>query len=167
MIRSEIKDAFFARLDRLRDGDRVALRRSAGRLLQNAPMSAYQAFVGCVPFEGAPGKDRWFLPACVYCDQDSKQPVTDLPVLYQRMVIAGELGGSDDRRWASILSTGWDDSSGLLVQKLAMLIRRMHSAGRNVDCTRLIDDLVWWNHPNRLVQMRWAQAVAKEAQSAE
>ena len=147
---------FFAALDRLSSGERAVLRRSSGKLLQDADARAMAAFYRCHP---GISEDRWFAAACFHCLWDagvgSKQPLEEIIRELKKK------SDSMEHRLASLIDTAWD-SDGYLLTKLSRIIKMARQQGYCVDCCALLNDLLYWNSDSQFVQRRWARTMCYE-----
>jgi len=154
-------DSFVKQLEQLEKGPRAILRRHAGSLLSESS-SVYSVF-----FRIYPKHQKWY-------DQDIYFLVGTLFPLNQHEFM-GDLGdtlrsvrirsdsSSVDRRMAILLDSDFDhsegrDGGGTLAFRLRQLIRLADSQGVGVDWRRLLADLLFWSHPDKRVQQRWAQS---------
>lgn len=153
---------FFERIRALGNGDRAALKRSAGIMLSDADGKAVAAFYRCLPY-GTPQwqEDRWFAVACLRClwDADAGDG-TPFEQILGRMIQSEELSDSTKHRAEVLLDTAWD-SDGYMLTKLTRLVKliRQKSEGTPVDFAALLDDLLGWNAENQYVQRKWARSI--------
>ena len=166
------KEYFFSHLGMLNPGDRAALRREAGIMLQQADGKAISAFYSCLPSSVAGWQeDRWFAIACLRCLWDADaQTGTPLEQIIANLVRSEELSGSARHRVELLLDTDWDPD-GYLLAKLARLVKlvRQKSDRAQIDFSALLDDLLYWNAENQSVQRKWAKTIfsANHATEAE
>jgi len=163
-------DHFIKQLEQLGKGPRAILRRHAGNLLSESS-SVYSLF-----FRMYPKDQTWY-------DQDIYFLVATLFPLNQHE-LTGDLGdtlrsvrirsdsSSLDRRMAILLDSDFDrsegrDGGGTLSFRLRQLIRLADSQGVGVDWRRLLADLLFWSHPEKRVQQRWAQSYYSGWESGE
>lgn len=152
--------AFMKRLDELSTGDRVALKRSAGVMLNETDGKAiaafYRALPGSVPYK----EDRWFAAACLKCMWDPAQ-TEGSPV---ETVLAGllrgeELSDSMAHRIEALLDTDWDED-GFLLTKLCRMMKLIRGkTAAQIDFAALLEDLLYWNNDNQSVQRKWAHTI--------
>ncbi len=150
----------FARLDRLGNGDRAALKREAGVMLSQANGRAIRIFYQCLP-GGVPvwQEDRWFAAACFHClwepEEKGRQP---LESIFYQMGRDDQMSGSLSHRLESLLDQSWEED-GYLLSKLSRLIKLVRARGIPVDCVSLLRDLLYWNGERQTVQRKWARAL--------
>lgn len=158
----ELAAAFFQRLDSLGNGERAAMRRSAGIPLHHASGRALSVFYRCLPY-GVPERqeERWFAVACLRCLWDQREGC----VLPLEQVIAQVLSSSDStknthHRVELLLDMRWD-SDGYMLAKLSRLIKliRQKTEQASIDFTALLEDLIYWNAESQFVQRKWARAI--------
>ena len=152
--------AFFEWLDNLPRGDRTALRREAGTLLEQADAQAVRIFYQCLPADVPPWQEgRAFAAACIHCLWEpgarDRQPLEQIFFrLGQDQTISESMG----HRLETLLDLPWDED-GFLLTKLVRLIQMVRAKGYAVDCERLLNDLLYWNGEKQTVQRRWAKAL--------
>lgn len=159
-MNQERMTAFFARLDALPKGERTALKREAGVMLEQADDRAVQVFYQCLPVDASPWQEgRMFAAACIHClwepETRSRQPLEQIFFrLGQDQTISKSMG----HRLETLLDLAWDED-GFLLTKLFRLVQLARSKGYAVDCERLLNDLLYWNGEKQTVQRRWAKAL--------
>jgi len=144
--------AFFERLERLDAGGRARLKRNAGRPLAES-RDALGLFYALLP-QGVPAgqEETYFLVATLYPLADSGGH-GDLGVSLR--VARKETNAKGlDRRVEILL----DADESQLPFRLRQTIRFLQSNRVRVDWPRLLEDLLYWNHPERRVQKRWARS---------
>lgn len=154
--------SFLLRLKMLGNGDRAALKRSAGVMLEEADGKAVSAFYRCLPC-GIPQwqEERWFAVACLRClwdaDMVGGEPVEQI---IGQMIRDEKLSDSTLHRAEVLLDTAWDED-GYMLTKLARLIKliRQKSDRLPIDFAALLEDLVYWNAENQSVQRKWARSI--------
>ena len=159
---TEYQAQFFDRLNRLNKGERAALRREAGNMLQEADGAALTVFYRCLP----PTADRWqeekyFAVACLRCLWDADEAEgSPLEQIIADLLRSGELSDSTAHRIETLLDTKWD-LDGYMLTKLSRLIKliRQKSDRRRVDFSGLLEDLIYWNSETQTVQRKWARAI--------
>jgi CRISPR system Cascade subunit CasB len=143
---------FVQRLAALEPGDRARLKRSAGRSLAES-RAALGLFYRLLP-AGVPEREEetYFLVATLY-------PLVDAGG-------EGNLGGAlrrarnpqnakgIDRRFEILL----DSDAAQLRFRLRQSVHLLQSVRQPVDWTTLLNDLLYWEHPDRSVQKRWARS---------
>ena len=159
---TENQKLFFDRLDRLGTGERAALRRETGTMLQDADGTALTAFYRCLPpAVDAWQESKWFAIACLRCLWDAGETEgTPLEQIIADLVRSGDLSDSTTHRVEILLDTKWD-ADGYMLTKLGRLVKliRQKSDRRVIDFPALLDDLIRWNSESQTVQRKWARAI--------
>jgi CRISPR system Cascade subunit CasB len=146
-------NTFFSRLGKLDAGERARLKRCAGQTLAEARHEALGLFFRVLPPDVPVFQhDIYFLAANLY-------PMTE-------MGGAGDLGASLRQTRKSKNSKGLDrrmeillDADGAqLPYRLRQAIHLLRANRVRVNWPQLLEDLLYWTHPNRFVQRRWAQS---------
>lgn len=144
---------FFNQLEKLDAGERARLKRCAGQTLAEARHEALGLFFRVLPPDIPAFKhDIYFLAASLY-------PMTETDG-------SGNLGASLlrartpkngkglDRRIEILL----DSDEAQLPYRLRQVIHLLQANRIRVNWPQLLEDLLYWTHPNRFVQRRWAQS---------
>jgi CRISPR type I-E-associated protein CasB/Cse2 len=140
-------EGFIRALERLDVGEMAALRRQAGKSLDEARLPA--AFCRAVPAGVAPGElDAFWLVATLY----ALHPSHGHRPLAQVLADLAEKGGGVERRFRRLLESTPDQ----LPHRLRYVIRLVASHRAGLDWAGLLDDLLAWDRPKRPVQFRWA-----------
>lgn len=159
---TEVQQQFFDCLNRLNNGERAALRREAGTILQAADGKALAAFYRCLPFSVDRRQEgKWFAVACLRCLWDTGESEgTPIEQVISALIKSGELSDSTKHRVEALLDTDWD-ADGYMLTKLSRLVKliRQKSDRRFLDFAALLDDLIYWNSDTQTVQRKWARAV--------
>lgn len=159
---TEYQKQFFDRLNRLNNGERAALRREAGTMLQEADGAALTAFYRCLPPSVEKRQEeKWFAVACLRCLWDAGEAEgTPLEQVVAALIKSGDLSDSTAHRVEILLDTKWD-ADGYMLTKLSRLVKliRQKSDRRHIDYSGLLDDLIRWNSESQTVQRKWARAV--------
>jgi CRISPR system Cascade subunit CasB len=172
-------DGFIGKLEALtqRDAaraDLARLRRCAGHSLAECPQ-VFQLFYGLLPYS-VRGDDReeerYFLVATLFALDPKSSGASDFGAS-MRVVAGSRRAGQEgvDRRMAVLLDAPSDD----LAFRLRQLAALAASADVGINWRSLLSDILWWDHPARRVQRRWARsyfgggssAAAKETTSTE
>lgn len=153
---------FSAKLNRLSSGNRAALRRTAGVMLEQADGRALAAFYQCLP-GGVPQlqEDKWFAIACLRCLWDAGEDGSEtLPAVLRRMQNQELLSDSVVHRVEILMDTPWDQDGYMLkkLYRLITLVRQKNGAGV-FSFADLLDDLLKWNWDNQQVQRKWAREI--------
>jgi CRISPR type I-E-associated protein CasB/Cse2 len=154
--------SFLLRLANLGNGDRAALKRTAGIMLADADGKAVAAFYRCLP-HGTPQwqEERWFAVACLRCLWDAEiEGGEPFERIVGRMIWDGELSDSTGHRVEVLLDTSWDED-GYMLTKLTRLVKQIRQKSSNtpVDFSALLEDLIYWNAENQSVQRKWARSI--------
>ncbi len=148
--------AFFERLARLDAGGRARLKRSAGSGLA-ASRDALGLFYSVLPF-GVPEAqhETYFLAATLF-------PIADAGG-------SGDLGSALRRAQQSKNHKGLDRRVEILLDadatqlpfRLRQAIQYLRASRVRIDWVTLLCDLLFWSHPERFVQRRWARSYFAE-----
>lgn len=159
---TETQQRFFSRLNVLGTGERAALRREAGTMLQNADGAALTAFYRCLPTAVDSRQEaKWFAVACLRCmwdpGEESGRPFAQI---VSGLIRAGELSDSTGHRVEDLLDTRWD-VDGYMLTKLSRLIKlvKQRSGNMTIDFSDLLDDLLRWDFDSQPVQRKWARMI--------
>lgn len=148
-------DVFFERLDTLTKGERTALKRSCGVMLQKADGAAIAAFYKCLPYN-VPRyvEDKWFAAASIHClwEKEIREPFTRVigRMNAESSTIEGRVIALSDMAW---------DEDGFFLSKLIRLIKMAKQKGFAIDAGALLQDLIWWDSDSRTVQRRWLKEI--------
>jgi CRISPR system Cascade subunit CasB len=150
--------AFFGRLDRLDAGERARFKRSAGQPLAGA-RDVLGLFYHVLP-PGVPAYQEamYFLAATLYpmAEGGGKGDLGDSLRQAQQSKNTKGL----DRRVEILL----DSDEAQLPFRLRQAIHFLQSNRVRVNWPRLLDDLLYWTHPDRFIQRRWARSYFAESQ---
>jgi CRISPR system Cascade subunit CasB len=144
--------AFFERLNRLEAGGRARLKRCAGQTLAES-RSVLGLFYSLLS-PGVPDyqHELYFLAATLYPLADSGG-LGDFGASLRQAKQAKNSKGLD-RRLEILL----DADETQLAFRLRQAVHFLQSCGVRVNWPRLLEDLLYWTHPERFVQRRWAQS---------
>jgi len=155
-------EEFVQRLEELghRDSaraDLARLRRCAGRSLGECP-EAFQLFYRLLPYP-VRGRDReeelYFLVATLFALNPRSSGARDFGATMAALATSRGAGREGvDRRIAVLLDAPLED----LGFRLRQLVALAASADVGVNWRTLLGDLLWWDHPARRVQRRWARS---------
>ncbi len=145
-------EAFVARLGKLDTGGRARLKRNAGRSLAEA-RDVLSVFYRLLP-PGVPPyyQEDYFLVATLYPLAEGGGRGNLGTTL--RAARSPTNGTGIDRRVEVLL----DADGEQLPFRLRQAIRFVYSQRVRVDWSQLLRDLLGWDHPERYVQRRWAEA---------
>lgn len=147
-------EKFFENLSNLSTGEKAALRRNAGIMLNDADGNAIIAFYKCLPYEEKCKESVWFAVACIYCLSKDHGTVG----IEECFAIMKNDSDSIRNRLAGLLDMKWDDD-GFFISKLSRMVKMTLQKGYLFDCEALLKDLLYWEHPDRFVQKKWAKAL--------
>jgi CRISPR system Cascade subunit CasB len=155
-------EEFVGRLEELghRDsarGDLARLRRCAGRSLGECP-EAFGLFYRLLPYP-VRGRERdeelYFLVATLFASDPRSSGARNFGATMAALAISRGAGREGiDRRMAVLLDTPRED----LGFRLRQLVALAASSDVGVNWRVLLSDLLWWDHPARRVQRRWARS---------
>lgn len=148
---------FFERLGKLDAGGRARFKRNAGRTLNESAHETLGLFYSLLP-RNVPEyqHDLFFLAATLYpLAEDGGSG--DFGTALKRAKQAKNAKGLD-RRIEILL----DADETQLAFRLRQAVHFMKSCGVRVDFPLLLQDLLYWTHPDRFVQRQWAQSYFSE-----
>lgn len=152
---------FIKRLDTIGTGDRVALKRSAGTMLNEADGKAIAALYRCMP-DSIPywQEERWFAAACMKCMwEPSEAEGEPMEKVLADLLAHEELSDSMAHRIEALLDTDWDED-GFLLTKLCRMVKLIRQKTTvQIDFAALLEDLLYWNQDNQSVQRKWAHTI--------
>jgi len=143
---------FCARLQQLDAADRARLKRRAGAPLSEA-RDTLSLFYRLLPGGVQPSQEEtWYLVATLFPLADGGGQGN----LGQALRFARNERNAKglDRRMAVLL----DADNSQLPFRLRQTLRYLRSSRVMVDWPVLLSDLLYWNHPDRFVQRRWARS---------
>lgn len=155
---NEKEALFIEKIDKLSTGERVALKRSGGKLLNEASAEALGAFYKALPYGVSQNmEDRWFFAATLRCmwkpDEHMEMSLEKATADYASK---GEFSDSYEKRIMSLLDMSWDED-GFMASKIWRTVKMLKQKGYVIDVVPLIKDLYLWNSESRFVQKRWAR----------
>ena len=156
----EGSEEFFERLNGLGSGERAALKRSAGTMVQSADGKALKAFYRCMPSAGGRNEDKWFAIACLRClweaGEEKGEPFESM---VSSLIRRDELSESTSHRVSTLMDTRWDQD-GFMLSKLSRLVKMLRQkSGEMPDFPGLLEDLAYWNSDTQSVQRKWARTM--------
>lgn len=136
--------------------DRAALadlRRGLGQEIGSV-ISMYRHVIPRAP-QYRKAQDLYFLVAALFTMNTQRGPRESLGKSMSRIKnsSSGDKSDSVDGRFNSLLAADLEDIPSYLRQVISLL----NSKAVPVDWERLLRDLSYWDHPDRFVQLRWAQ----------
>lgn len=146
---------FLESVYQLSNGEKAALKRNCGVMLNEADGNAVLAFYKCLPY-GVPKRQEpvWFSVACIA--SLFKEP-GNKPIEKCFSEMKNE-SGSIENRIAHLLDMNWDED-GYFLQKLVRLLKMALQKGYRIDCSSLLWDLINWNNDMNNIQKKWARAL--------
>jgi CRISPR system Cascade subunit CasB len=146
--------------------DVARLRRCAGRMLGECP-EVFQLFYRLLPHAvhgNEQREERYFLVATLYALNQRSSTARDFGATMSAVAASRGPGREGiDRRMAVLLDAPLDDLSFRLRQLVALAA----SQDIGINWGSLLDDLLWWDHPARRVQKRWARSYFGRASESE
>lgn len=164
MPERDVYQEFTDKLFELDTGDRTALKRSAGKPMEEADGAAIMAFYRAVPYGvrlREHEESKWFAVACLVCLQKEKTK----SVAFEKCLAAlGEGSDSFEKKVSSLLDSDWD---ARMIRKLFGLAKMMKQKDLHINHAALLDDLLKWERPDRRIQKKWARAYSRAPQDKE
>lgn len=152
---------FSNRLNRLGSGDRAALRRSAGNMLEQADGRALTVFYRCLPNNiPAYQEEKWFAVACLRCLWDAGDEGSEsLPELLRNMRSQELLSDSVVHRVEILMDTPWNQDGYMLKKLYRLIVLVRQKNGAILSFQELLADLLGWNWENQQIQRKWARTI--------
>jgi len=160
--RDEIKATFLERLQAqaapgANKGPLAILRRNAGKSLAEAH-GVYGVFYRLFPARPARDEELYFLFATLFAlgprvdfEGDFGASMARLRAVYNPSAV--------DRRMTILLDTEMDGTApGELGFRMRQAVKMLAGKGIGINWPQLLDDLLWWSDPRKLVQKRWASS---------
>lgn len=145
----------FDGINELAIGQQAALRRAAGKSINEADASALQAFFSAVPFMAQYDQEKAFTVACIICLWKPERRVSAKPFAVRLHSIRSQ---GLDARFRNLIDTSWADGEGYLISKLFRTAKMLQSSEAGYpEPESLFQDLKNWDHPDRFVQRRWME----------
>jgi CRISPR system Cascade subunit CasB len=143
---------FIANLNALDAGGKARLKRSAGKRLDEAQRSL-GLFYSLLPRSGIPARQEpaYWLIATLYPLADTTSTGSFGAALHRARSAKYRRGL--DRRVEALL----DSDEAQLAYRLGQIVRFLHSDRVPINWQSLLQDLLYWDHPNRFVQKQWAR----------
>ena len=155
-------------LSRLSAGERSALKRNAGIMMNAAGADAIEGFYRALTAKVIQYKEgAWFAALCMQClwrEEDHPQ-VRPFPEMLRAIYQNPDATESSRKKCTNFLDLSWDDD-GFLLGKICSLVRLMCSKNAAVipDFEALAEDLSGWNHPDRYIQRKWLRTICSNNQ---
>jgi CRISPR type I-E-associated protein CasB/Cse2 len=148
---------FFDRMEQLDAGGRARFKRNAGRTISESTHETLGLFYGLLPSKVPEIQhELYFLAATLYPFAESGGSGDVGAALRRAKQIKNARGL--DRRIEILL----DADETQLAFRLRQAIHFMKSCGVRVNFPLLLQDLLYWTHPDRFVQSQWAQSYFSE-----
>ena len=150
---------------RLSAGERSALKRSAGVMMESASMQAIEAFYRALTVRGsAQAEKAWFAALCMQClwREEEHPAVRPFPEILRSMYQNPDATDSTRKRCTNYLDLYWGDD-GFLLGKICGLARKMRADDANIipDFDTLAEDLEHWNSNTHWVQRKWLNIICR------
>ncbi len=158
-------------LSRLSAGERSALKRNAGTMMNAAAADAIEGFYRALTAKVHQYEEpAWFAALCMQClwrENDNPQ-VRSFPEMLRTIYQNPDATESSRKKCTGYLDIIWGND-GFLLGKICSLVRSMRSENAAVmpDFEELADDLSRWNHPDRLIQRKWLRIICSNNQNNE
>ena len=155
-------------LARLSAGERSALKRNAGIMMNAAGADAIEGFYRALTARVSQYKESaWFAALCMQClwrEEDHPQ-VRPFPEMLRAIYQNPDATESSRKKCTNFLDISWGDD-GFLLGKICSLVRLMRSGNAVVmpDFEELAEDLSGWNHPDRYIQRKWLRTICSNNQ---
>ncbi|MCD1294792.1 type I-E CRISPR-associated protein Cse2/CasB [Methanocella sp. CWC-04] len=156
-------EEFLQRLSSVDRGDLAVLKRNAGNTIAES-RGAMKAFYNILPYgiADSPNEEVFFIVATLY-GHNKYHFDGDFGLTMKRLK---ERAGSEsiDSRMAALLDSefdivdGFKPGGGELAYRIRQCVKLAGSHEIGVDWLRLLQDLKFWNNPEKKVQKRWARS---------
>lgn len=150
-------------LSRLSAGERSALKRNAGMMMNAAGADAIEGFYRALTSRVSQYEENaWFAAICMQClwrEEDHPQ-VLPFPEMLRAIYQNPDATESSRKKCTGFLDISWSND-GFLLGKICNLVRLMRSGNASVipDFEALAEDLTKWNHPDRYIQRKWLRTI--------
>ena len=150
-------------LSRLSAGERSALKRNAGIMMNAAGADAIEGFYRALKVPvNLHSEKAWFAALCLQClwREEDHPRVQSFPEMLRAIYQNPDATESSRKKCTNFLDVSWDDD-GFLLGKITNLIRSMRAKDATVipDFEELAEDLVHWNHPDLYIQRKWLRTI--------
>ena len=158
-------------LKKLSAGERNALKRNAGVMMNAASMQAIEAFYraqirNCKKYE----ESAWFAALCMQClwREEDHPIIKPFPEILRSTYQNPEATDSTRKRCTDFLDLSWGDD-GFLLGKICNLVRkaRADNPGIMPDFDLMADDLNQWGHGSHYIQRRWLNIICSTVKEQE
>ena len=152
-------------LSRLSAGERSALKRNAGIMMNAAGADAIEGFYRALTGKCSVYSERaWFAAVCMQClwREEDHPRIVSFPEMLRAIYQNPEATESSRKRCTAFMDVSWDDD-GFLLGKICSLVRIMRAGNASVipDFEALAEDLSRWNNPDRYVQRNWLSIICR------
>ncbi len=147
------EEEFIEALGRLDTGEKARLKRNAGFTLAEARDVLGVFYRLLPPAVSRAQHDDYFLVATLYPLAEGSERHRDLGATL-RAARSDTNGKGIDRRVEALL----DADEEQLRFRLRQAVRFAQSSRVTVNWPQLLRDVLWWGHPARFVQQRWAES---------
>ena len=150
-------------ISRLSPGERNALKRNAGIMMNVASMKAISAFYHAQIAKCKPAHEPfWFAAMCMRClwQETENSHSKSFPEMLRMVYQDKNATESSQKKCVAFLDFIWNDD-GFLLGKICALARRMRADHPNMppDFESLADDLKQWNCEDRRIQRKWLSII--------
>ena len=152
-------------LSRISVGERSALKRNAGVMMNAAGADAIEGFyralsARCVLYLEKP----WFAAMCMQClwREEDHPRIRSFPEMLRSIYQNPEATESTRKKCTGFIDISWGDD-GFLLGKICSLVRSMRANDLSVmpDFEELADDLSHWNSADRYIQRKWLSIICR------
>ncbi len=152
-------------LSRLSSGERSALKRNAGIMMNASDMQALEAFYRAKTGHCSDMKEKaWFAALCMRClwPEECHASVKTLPEILRQIYQNPKTTESTRKRCIGFLDLYWGDD-GFLLGKICGLIRTIRASFLDLmpDFESLADDLNGWNYTTHYIQRKWLNIICR------
>ncbi len=163
---------YFLDIDNLSKGQKAALKRSVGKTIGESKGEAIVSFYQVFPkAESSFGQEeKWFLTATLYAgyktrlnQEDMKKPWHETDLGWTLRGVSTVKGSSGiEKRFTALLDCREYNES--MAYKLRQLLTMADSRQIPVNWPGFLNDLLYWEHPERFVQKKWARNYFNESE---
>ena len=144
----------FENMKRLNKGERVKLRRAAGKMMHEVDADTLGAFyTACHCKRGY--EDKVFLAACLLAGQEENGNTSLANAWKEYLAKAQSI--SLEKRMTKLLDMQWD---GNFARSLCRIVKMLNR--NDIDYEKLVWDIVHWDDKDRRVQKQWLRIIYSE-----
>lgn len=164
MNRNEKIEKFIDKLENLSSGDRAVLKRNAGNPLTETRGGAMAVFYRVLPYGINPSEEElWFIVATSRFLNRYKLEATEEKSTKDFGWTLSEVNkayksDSFDMRVRGLLDCRWNEGDGALAHRLRQMVKLADGKGIPIDWKCLLNDLLYWEHPEKWIQKKWARS---------